>query len=250
MAILVGEDEYLQGLVRSIHHNPLKAGMVKTLEEYPWSSHLGYLQRGDAWEWLHTGPLLAQFSDDPVKARAEYRRFMARDDDENIERVFSLKKLPVILGNSEFVQTIKDRFFATKLSPEVPQSRQLAPVTAQDIRKAVCIVYDVEEGTMKSSSRGITNEPRDVAMNLARTLRGDSLNHIAAGFEIEKYSTVSSAISRIKLKIEADNGLADRVERSKREIEKRQRKICDPFAFTVSPEARKPVFLAQWSSFS
>ena len=224
-AILVGEDEYLQGLVRYIHHNPVKAGMVKTLEEYPWSSHLGYLRRGDAWKWLHTGPLLAQFSDDPAKARAEYRRFMARDDDENIERVFSLKKLPTILGNSEFVQTIKDRFFAAKLSPEVPQSRQLAPVTAEDIRKAVCNVYGVEEETMNSSSRGITNEPRDVAMYLARTLRGDSLNRIAAGFEIEKYSTVASAISRIKMRIVAGKDLADRVERSKREIEMRQRKI-------------------------
>lgn len=224
-AILVGEDEYLRGLVRYIHHNPLKAGMVKTLEEYPWSSHLGYLHREDTWKWLHTGPLLAQFSDDQAKARAEYLRFMARDDDENIERVFSLKKLPAILGNSEFVQTIKDRFFTAKLSPEVPQSRQLAPVTAEDIRDAVCKVYVVEETTMQSSSRGITNEPRDVAMYLARTLRGDSLNRIAAEFKIEKYSTVASAISRIKMKIETDKNLADRVERSKREIEKRQRKI-------------------------
>ena len=43
--------------------------------------------------------------------------------------------------------------------------------------------------------------------------------------QIEKYSTVASAISRIKMRIEADKDLAERVERSKREIEKRQRKI-------------------------
>ncbi|KAF5036974.1 Chromosomal replication initiator protein DnaA [anaerobic digester metagenome] len=78
---------------------------------------------------------------------------------------------------------------------------------------------------MKSSSRGVTNEPRDVAMHLARTLRGDSLNNIAEEFQIEKYSTVASAISRIKMRMEADKNLADRVERSKKEIEKRQRKI-------------------------
>ncbi len=113
------------------------------------------------------------------------RRFMALDDYENIERILSLKKLPAILENSEFVQSIKDRFFAAKLSPEVPQSRQLAPVTSEDIRKAVCNVYRVDEDTMKSSSRGITNEPRDVAMNLARTLRGDSLNRIAQNSNIE-----------------------------------------------------------------
>jgi REP element-mobilizing transposase RayT len=37
-AILVDEDEYLLGLVRYIHHNPLKAGMVKKLKEYEWST--------------------------------------------------------------------------------------------------------------------------------------------------------------------------------------------------------------------
>ncbi len=93
-AILVGEDEYLQGLVRYIHHNPLKAGLAKSLEEYPWSSHLGYLRRADTWKWLHTEALLSLFSDDPAKARAEYGRFMAQDENEEIERIFSLKKLP------------------------------------------------------------------------------------------------------------------------------------------------------------
>jgi len=90
-----------------------------------------------------------------------------------------------------------------------------------EIREAVCTVYGVEAETMKSSTRGIANEPRDVAMFLARTLIGDSLNRIAAEFQIEKYSTVASAISRIKMRIEADQDLAGRVERCKREIEKR-----------------------------
>jgi len=62
-------------------------------------------------------------------------------------------------------------------------------------------------------------------MYLASTLRGDSLNRIAAEFRIEKFSTVASAISRIKMKIETDQDIAGRVERCEREIEKRQRKI-------------------------
>ena len=114
---------------------------------------------------------------------------------------------------------------AAKLSPEVPQSRQLAPLEIGDIKEVVCKIYGVHEETMASSSRGTTNEPRDVAMFLARTLRGDSLNRMAAEFRIEKYSTVASAISRIKMKIEADQDIAGRVERCEREIEKRQKKI-------------------------
>jgi len=224
-AILVGEDEYLQGLVRYIHHNPLKAGLTKSLDEFPWSSHLGYLRRGDAWKWLHAKPLLSQFSDDPAKARAEYRRFMARDENEEIERIFSLKKLPAILGNSDFVQSIKDRFFAAKLSPEVPESRQLAPITMEAIKGAVCEAYAVTEDALASSARGITNDPRDICIYLARTLKGDSLKQIGERFNIEKYSTVASAIARAKGKIEADRKVADRIKGIVMAIGKSQKKI-------------------------
>ncbi|MDY0227888.1 MAG: transposase [Desulfomicrobium apsheronum] len=223
-AILIGEDEYLQGLIRYIHHNPLKAGLTKSLSEYPWSSHLGYLRRGDAWKWLHTETLLSQFSDDPAKARAEYRRVMARDEDEEIERIFSLKKLPAILGNSDFVQTIKDRFFVAKLSPEVPESRQLAPVTIEAIKKAVCEAHGVTENVLASSVRGITNDPRDISIYLSRILKGDSLKQIGEHFKIEKYSTVASAIARVKRKVDTDEKEAERIENIVRMIDKSQKK--------------------------
>jgi REP element-mobilizing transposase RayT len=223
-AILVGEDEYLQGLVRYIHHNPLKAGLAKSLEEYPWSSHLGYQRRGDAWKWLHPEPLLSQFSDDPAKARAEYRRFMAQDEDVEIERIFSLNKLPAILGNSDFVQTIKDRFFAAKLNPEVPESRQLAPVTMETIRQAVCETYGISEDALAASARGVTNNPRDISIFLARTLKGDSLKQIGEHFDIEKYSTVGSAIARVKKKILTDQMVARRIGEIIKVLDKSQRK--------------------------
>lgn len=217
-AILVDGDEYLLGLVRYIHHNPLKAGVAASLEDYPWSSHHGYLGRGKLWEWLNTGHVLSQFSDAPAKARVEYRRYMAQDDDEHIERVFSLKKLPAILGSRKFVQSIKDRFFASKLSSEVPQSRTLAPVSMESIVRAVCAACGVPAESLESSARGVTNEARDIAIYLARSLRGDSLNAIGAYFGIEKYSTVGSAVSRVRARMESEGNFGGRVEAIKEEI--------------------------------
>jgi REP element-mobilizing transposase RayT len=212
-AILVGEDEYLLGLVRYIHHNPLKAGLVKNLEDYPWSSHHGYLNKRKPWEWLSTAPVLSRFSEDPATARVGYRRFMAQDDDETIERIFSLKKLPAILGNAQFVQAIKARFFASKLSPEVPESRLLAPVSMDRIKHAVCEAFDVSADALAQTARGSTNDPRDISIYLARTLTGASLKHIGGHFDIEKYSTVGSAVSRVKTKIEKDQMFAEHVEK-------------------------------------
>ena len=38
-AILIDADNYLLQLVAYLHLNPLRAGMVKRPEDYPWSSH-------------------------------------------------------------------------------------------------------------------------------------------------------------------------------------------------------------------
>ena len=42
-ALLVDQENYLSALIRYIHLNPIRAGVVKELVEFPWSSHLAYL---------------------------------------------------------------------------------------------------------------------------------------------------------------------------------------------------------------
>jgi len=63
-AILVGEDRYLLQLVRYIHNNPFQAGIVKSSEQYEWSSHRGYLSKAKKWDWLHKQFLLSMFTKD------------------------------------------------------------------------------------------------------------------------------------------------------------------------------------------
>ena len=49
-AILVDADSYLLQLVRYIHRNPLRAGIVEELSSYEWSSHRGYLSKSRKWD--------------------------------------------------------------------------------------------------------------------------------------------------------------------------------------------------------
>ena len=44
-SLLVDEDNYLLALVRYIHRNPLRAGLVDNLSSYKWSSHNGYISK-------------------------------------------------------------------------------------------------------------------------------------------------------------------------------------------------------------
>ncbi|PKN41541.1 MAG: hypothetical protein CVU60_11030 [Deltaproteobacteria bacterium HGW-Deltaproteobacteria-18] len=91
--------------------------------------------------------------------------------------------MPTILGNSNFVQTIEDRFFVAKLSPEVPESRQLAPLTMEAIKKAVCEAQGVTENVLISAVRGMTNDPSDISIYLSRILKGDNLKQIGEHFK-------------------------------------------------------------------
>lgn len=52
-AKLIQNEEYLLELCHYIHMNPLKANIVKHLDEYPWSSHLTYAQKKEK-PWVST----------------------------------------------------------------------------------------------------------------------------------------------------------------------------------------------------
>jgi len=221
-AILVDENEYLLGLVRYIHHNPLKAGMVETLDDYEWTSHHGYLSDSETWEWLYREPVLKEFSHRLDTARKDYRRFMARDDDQQVEQVFARQNLPAILGGKEFIQKIKDRFFLAKTNREVPTARHLAP-TVREILDAVLSAYAAEEATLSASRRGATNEPRDVAVYLLRTLCGQPLQQIAQSLSVRTYSTVSTTLTRVEKRLAEDAEFKKQVEHVRALLKKSQR---------------------------
>ena len=78
-SIVCEEEPYLLELVRYIHLNPLRAGMVTSLEEldlYPWSGHavLIGMRQFDAQE---TGSILERFGKNIITARRNYHQFVS-----------------------------------------------------------------------------------------------------------------------------------------------------------------------------
>lgn len=82
-ARLVDAERYLFALVRYIHLNPVRAGMVGELAAWRWSSHRAYLGTVCP-PWLRIGPVMSRLGTPVDEARAVYRRFMceAPPDDE------------------------------------------------------------------------------------------------------------------------------------------------------------------------
>jgi len=77
-SILCEEEPYLLELVRYIHLNPLRAGLVeglKALERYPWCGH-GIVTGARKGEWQDTDFILEQFGRKISAARSAYEVFV------------------------------------------------------------------------------------------------------------------------------------------------------------------------------
>jgi putative transposase len=79
-SILCEEDPYLLELVRYIHLNPLRAGIVGNLEglkDYPWSGHSALMGRVER-PWQDTEYVLGYFGKDQKEARRAYVSFVSK----------------------------------------------------------------------------------------------------------------------------------------------------------------------------
>jgi REP element-mobilizing transposase RayT len=78
-SIVIEEESYFLDLVRYLHLNPLRAGVVTTgpaLDRYPWSGHAGIVGTWP-YPWQETRAVLGHFTSNPRRARAAYRAFVA-----------------------------------------------------------------------------------------------------------------------------------------------------------------------------
>ena len=130
-SILCQEDNYLKELVRYIHLNPLRAGLVpdlKSLDRYPWAGHSALTGKIKQ-DWQDTEYVLAYFGDTPSRAQAAYRSFVEKGVPEGRrpdliggglirsaggwDRVVKLRKQDLfmksderILGDGDFVEEV------------------------------------------------------------------------------------------------------------------------------------------------
>jgi REP element-mobilizing transposase RayT len=108
-SILCDEENYLLALVRYIHLNPVRAGIIRTLEEldrYRWSGHLAIVGEKKH-PWMDTETVLSRFGRTKKKAITEYRRFVQEDIGKGRNTVLSGGGLIRSQGGWSNVQSMK-----------------------------------------------------------------------------------------------------------------------------------------------
>lgn len=220
-AVLIDADSHLLEVLRYIHRNPLRAGIVRQLDDFTLSSHQGYISKAKKWDWLHKDLLLSMISANKRKRKSGYLDFVAQDEPEEIERFYSLKNLPSILGSLAFKEWIKDQFKHLRFTDEIPESRKLAP-SAENIIAVVCDHFSIKKEQVAVSKRGTENLPRDIAIYLVRLHCKDTLAGVGRHFGIGNYSTVSSCVERVKHRNKRDRVLQKDLKMIEREFVKSQ----------------------------
>jgi len=142
-AWLVDVDGYLLELVRYIHLNPVRAGMVGDPAEYEWSGHLTYLSMRSQ-PWLCTNFVLRMFHDDAATAASAYRAFVLAgicgSRDASLYQGHAQE--PRILGSDRFMQTLA-------LAPARPRSIR----TLDDLAATTCQAFGVSLEALRSPGK-------------------------------------------------------------------------------------------------
>ena len=118
-AILVDQDNYLLELSRYIVLNPVKAGMVKKVEDWKWSSYNAMTGVTPTADWLQTDFLLAQFSKQRKTAIRKYREFVR----EGLTKgpIWDHLNNQIYLGDEAFINQVQKHLDKKKRDLQIPK---------------------------------------------------------------------------------------------------------------------------------
>jgi hypothetical protein len=147
-AILCDRDSYLLSLMKYIQMNPIRAGVAKTLEAYPWSSHGSYVGQTKAKGIVDVELVLRTFSEDRGKARMAYQEYMGEEGMLTREKVYATVDQRV-LGDEKFVEEVMGRTGRREV-----RGRRKHGYRLPEIAKATEEVCGISLGQLREKGRG------------------------------------------------------------------------------------------------
>jgi hypothetical protein len=204
-ALLVDGESYLLELVRYVHLNPVRCGMVRDPVEYPWSSHRAYLGDGEI-PWLTTDWVLGQFAAECSEARRQYTNFTMDGLDEGYRKDFHRGESDSrVLGDDRFLEQVADE---TKLP------RAIRP-KLEDIVSLVCRENSIVQDQLATAGQHRRlSESRALIGWLARSTDAATLTEVGERCNRD-VGTMSSALRRLDQRALQDAALKFRMENLK-----------------------------------
>ena len=166
------KDTHLLELARYVVLNPVRARLVRSAREWPWSSYRATAAQVPAPPWLTTEWLLSAYSRRKVEAVARYKAFVAQG--RNQPSPWESLRNQIYLGSERFVEEQQAKLDATRDLSEVPL------VQRRPVAKALAAYTKL-------------HNDRDEAIAVAYASGGYSLKEIGAHFGLH-YSRISRIV--------------------------------------------------------
>ena len=173
-AILIDREGYLLELARYIVLNPVRACMVRSAKDWPWSSYRATAGQAICPEWLRVDWLLSGFGKQKSNAIASYCRFVI--EGKHRPSPWQFLKNQIYLGDEAFVEKMLQCINEDRDLSEMP-SNQKRPVPKR----------------LKEYEASATS--RDKAIKDAYASGGFSMKEIGEHFGLH-YSRVSRILSK------------------------------------------------------
>lgn len=174
-AILVQREQYMMELARYVVLNPLRAGLVTTLDEWRWSNYLCFMGRQTIPAWLDTSTTLQTFSESGEQAINAYHRFVIAGIGQASPLAQTRHQL--ILGDDAFVSRFRH-----------PAGREEQQAVVKQQRRALALPLEAYATRFPS---------RDAAMANAYYSNAYTMTHIARHFGVSE-KTVSRAVKKYR----------------------------------------------------
>lgn len=214
-SFLVQEGDYLPGLSRYVHLNPVRGASLgrgnprerrARLRRFKWSSYPGYAGLSRPFPFVEEEMVLGELGGPRRAERLRYRRFVEEGLVREIENPFAAVKWQAVLGNESFVQKVRDRIKGLhKERREITALRQGArKIDPDEVLRKVARKHQISvKRLVAPGERGL--RARNLATWMIWETGEKSLREIGELFGGLDYAAVGQRIRRIRLAHDAAN---------------------------------------------
>jgi len=186
-AFLVDQDRYGLALVRYIHLNPVRAGLVRRVSAYAFSSHRAYLGR-EALPWLTTDWVLGQFGSREKVARERFAAFVEAGRGEG--------HMPLFYGGQDDSRVVGEGDFLKGVMK--PSERPVKRPALARLVDHVCQTCGLKPADLRAPGRNRqAAQARTLVAWLAVQARSCTIAEVARYFSRDP-STISHLVARLE----------------------------------------------------
>lgn len=209
-SILVENEAYLLQLSYYIHRNPLRAGIVQRLIDYPWSSYPAYAYNKRCPDWLKTDLLLSQFGPDNNSGRIAYREKVQQYAEEK-KSIWEDIRHGVIFGSQAFFDRIKKDYLSREDQADIPVLKKIVDDTDPDLSeviKTASVILKIDIRRLKKSRRISKSDMINRDMLLYHTWQSGRFSNSEIGSQVGlTISSVSRRVGIFEAKLINDKNL-------------------------------------------